>query len=97
MKLKIGLTGGIGSGKSTAAKIFQELGIEVIDADAISHDLVKTGTKTLEKIVAHFGEEIVGIQTGDVTINPSARLLIMTTEIFRNLILEGSTRLNERT
>ncbi|KMQ51870.1 putative helicase [Chitinispirillum alkaliphilum] len=40
-----------------------------------------------------FGEEIVGIQTGDVTINPDARLLIMTTEIFRNLILEESPRL----
>ncbi|MDR0307910.1 MAG: DEAD/DEAH box helicase [Chitinispirillales bacterium] len=40
-----------------------------------------------------FGDEIVGIQTGDVTINPEARLLIMTTEIFRNLILEDSPRL----
>jgi superfamily II RNA helicase len=40
-----------------------------------------------------FGDEAVGIQTGDVTINPEARLLIMTTEIFRNLILEGSPRL----
>lgn len=41
-----------------------------------------------------FGEEIVGIQTGDVTINPDATLLIMTTEIFRNLILEDSGRLS---
>ena len=40
-----------------------------------------------------FGDEVVGIQTGDVTINPDARLLIMTTEIFRNLILEDSPRL----
>jgi superfamily II RNA helicase len=40
-----------------------------------------------------FGDEIVGIQTGDVTINPDATLLIMTTEIFRNLILEDSGRL----
>ncbi len=40
-----------------------------------------------------FGDEMVGIQTGDVTINPDARLLIMTTEIFRNLILEKSPRL----
>ncbi|MDG5814945.1 DEAD/DEAH box helicase [Chitinispirillales bacterium ANBcel5] len=42
---------------------------------------------------SRFGEEIVGIHTGDVTINPDARLLIMTTEIFRNLILEESPRL----
>jgi len=40
-----------------------------------------------------FGDEIVGIQTGDVTINSDATLLIMTTEIFRNLILEDSGRL----
>lgn len=40
-----------------------------------------------------FGGDVVGIQTGDVTINPEARLLIMTTEIFRNLILEDSPRL----
>jgi superfamily II RNA helicase len=40
-----------------------------------------------------FGDEVVGIQTGDVTINADARLLIMTTEIFRNLILENSPRL----
>lgn len=44
---------------------------------------------------ARFGDEIVGIQTGDVTINPDAPLLIMTTEIFRNLILENSPRLND--
>ncbi len=42
-----------------------------------------------------FGEEAVGIQTGDVTINPGAPLLIMTTEIFRNLILENSGRLSD--
>ncbi|MDR2577241.1 MAG: DEAD/DEAH box helicase, partial [Chitinispirillales bacterium] len=42
-----------------------------------------------------FGDEAVGIQTGDVTINPDAQLLIMTTEIFRNLILENSNRLSD--
>ncbi|NLL12304.1 MAG: DEAD/DEAH box helicase [Fibrobacter sp.] len=42
-----------------------------------------------------FGEEVVGIQTGDVTINPEGKLLIMTTEIFRNLILEDSCRLSD--
>ncbi len=42
-----------------------------------------------------FGDEIVGIYTGDVTINPRAPLLIMTTEIFRNLVMEGSSRLDD--
>jgi superfamily II RNA helicase len=40
-----------------------------------------------------FGEAVVGIHTGDVSMNPEAQLLIMTTEIFRNLILENSQRL----
>jgi len=40
-----------------------------------------------------FGDKVVGIHTGDVTINPEGQLLIMTTEIFRNLILENSPRL----
>ena len=42
-----------------------------------------------------FGENAVGIQTGDLTINPGAQILIMTTEIFRNMILEQSNRLND--
>ena len=42
-----------------------------------------------------FGEDKVGIHTGDVTINPEAEILIMTTEIFRNLILENSDRLDD--
>ena len=42
-----------------------------------------------------FGDEVVGIHTGDVTMNPEGRLLIMTTEIFRNLILENSPRLGD--
>ena len=42
-----------------------------------------------------FGENAVGIQTGDLTINPTASILIMTTEIFRNMILEQSDRLND--
>jgi superfamily II RNA helicase len=42
-----------------------------------------------------FGEENVGIHTGDVSLNPTAPILIMTTEIFRNMILEQSERLTE--
>ncbi|HMD68541.1 MAG TPA: DEAD/DEAH box helicase, partial [Chitinivibrionales bacterium] len=42
-----------------------------------------------------FGDAVVGIHTGDVTINPEGRILIMTTEIFRNLILENSPRLGD--
>lgn len=53
--LKIGLTGGIGSGKSVAAKYFSRLNIPVIDADEIVHELLKPNTVIYKKIVAHFG------------------------------------------
>jgi dephospho-CoA kinase len=59
MVLKIGLTGGIGSGKSTACEIFSELGIPVIDADIIAHDLVRPGKPAFEEITKIFGKEII--------------------------------------
>lgn len=57
--LSIGLTGGIGSGKSTVAKLFGELGVEIIDSDIIAHSVVQSGSDALKKIVAHFGPDIL--------------------------------------
>ena len=57
--LRIGLTGGIGSGKSTAAKLFAQHGIKVIDADVISHALSQQGQPAYDQIVQHFGEQAV--------------------------------------
>jgi dephospho-CoA kinase len=57
--LTIGLTGGIGSGKSEAAMLFQQLGVPVIDADSIAHQLVQPGTDTLAEVVNAFGEIIL--------------------------------------
>jgi len=57
--LKIGLTGGIGSGKSTAAAYFAELGVPVIDTDQIARDLVVPGSPALAEIVAAFGPEML--------------------------------------
>jgi dephospho-CoA kinase len=59
MILKIGLTGGIGSGKSTACEIFTELGVPVIDADIIAHKLVKPGMPALEEIIKLFGKQVI--------------------------------------
>lgn len=53
--LKIGLTGGIGSGKSTVAKYFTELGIEVIDADRIAHEITTPDTPAFKAIIKKFG------------------------------------------
>lgn len=54
--LKIGLTGGIGSGKSTAAKYFTQLKTPVIDADEIVHELLISNTTIYNKIISHFGQ-----------------------------------------
>ncbi len=55
----VGLTGGIGSGKTVASDRFEQLGIEVIDADIASRAVVNPGTPALEKIASHFGTAIL--------------------------------------
>jgi dephospho-CoA kinase len=57
--LIIGLTGGIGSGKSIVASRFQKLGMPVIDADTITRELVEPGQPALREIVAQFGPDIL--------------------------------------
>jgi len=57
--LTIGLTGGIASGKSTVARYFEARGVEVIDADEISRQVVAPGEAALNAIVDHFGNDIV--------------------------------------
>jgi len=55
----IGVTGGIGSGKSTAVQILAELGAFVIDADRVGHEIYRPGTAGWDAIVAAFGRDIV--------------------------------------
>lgn len=59
MTLIIGLTGSIGTGKSTIANKLKQLNIPVIDADIIAREVVEPGRKAYEEIVATFGEEIL--------------------------------------
>ena len=55
----IGLTGGIGSGKTAVSDIFEELGIGVVDADLASRVVVEKGRPSLEEIAKHFGQDIL--------------------------------------
>jgi dephospho-CoA kinase len=57
--LRVGLTGGVACGKSTVAKMFADLGAEIVDADAIAHELYRPGQEVLQELVRHFGQEIL--------------------------------------
>jgi len=53
----LGLTGGIGSGKSSAARFFSRLGVDCVDADQIARQVVEPGSAALSAIVSHFGAD----------------------------------------
>lgn len=57
--LRVGLTGGVACGKSTVAKMFADLGANIVDADAIAHELYRPGHEVLEELARHFGPEIL--------------------------------------
>jgi dephospho-CoA kinase len=57
--IKVGLTGGIGCGKSTVTKAFSRKGITIIDADKIAHDIVAPDTDALDEISATFGNALL--------------------------------------
>jgi len=59
--LVIGLTGGIGSGKTTVTNLFSELGVEIIDTDLIAREIVEPDQPALTKITDHFGKHILNI------------------------------------
>ena len=59
MKLCHGLTGGIGSGKSTVATLFSELGARIVDTDLIAHQLTQTGGTALPSIRREFGDGFI--------------------------------------
>lgn len=58
-KLTIGLTGGIASGKSVVANVFERLGVTVIDADTVAREIVEPGQPALAEIIERFGPDIV--------------------------------------
>ena len=58
--LTVGLTGGIASGKSAVARMLQEMGCHVIEADLVAHEFLKPSSPVAQKITAEFGPEILG-------------------------------------
>jgi len=70
----VGLTGGIGSGKSTVARLFGQLGVHHVDADDVARQVVEPGTPALQAIARHFGADIL---TGDGALDrPKLRRIV---------------------
>ena len=61
----IGITGGIASGKSTVTEFLRQKGFQVVDADAVVHQLQKPGGRLYQVLVEHFGEEIL-LENGEL-------------------------------
>ena len=57
--VKVAVTGGAGSGKSTVCRIFEKLGLAVFDADEFARDAVEIGSPAYRKILGHFGKEVL--------------------------------------
>jgi dephospho-CoA kinase len=101
--LLIGLTGGIGSGKSTVADLFARLGAGVVDTDLLARELTQPGTPTLAQIAAELGAEILnpdgsldrGRLRGRVFSDPAARARLESIlhPPIRDLMLERAARL----
>lgn len=95
----VGVTGGIGSGKSAATAHFESLGIKVVDADIAAREVVAKGSEALQNIADHFGEHII-LDSGEldrvalreiVFANPEERLWLeqLTHPLIRSTILSG--------
>ena len=75
----IGITGGIASGKSTVTNFLRQKGFQVVDADAVVHQLQKPGGRLFEALVQHFGQEII-LENGELNRLLLASLIFSNTE-----------------
>ena len=93
----IGLTGGIGSGKSTVAKFLREFGATVMELDKLGHEVMKSGGKVWQELVDTYGKEVIGedgeidrSKLGDIVFNDNEALErlndIMHPEIDRRIL-----------
>ena len=86
--LTVGLTGGIGSGKSTVAKMFKDEGVYVIDLDELARHVVEPDKPAWRDVIAHFG---TGILNPNRTLNRSALAKMVFSDPKGRKVLEGFT------
>ena len=79
MRKIIGITGGIASGKSTVTNFLRQKGFEVVDADALVHQLQKSGGRLYQILVEHFGEKIL-LENGELNRPLLASLIFSNSE-----------------
>ena len=89
--MRVGLTGGVASGKSTVAALLRELGAVVVDADVLAREVVEPGTPGLAAVVAEFGPEVL---TADGALDrPALGAIVFADDAARRAALEAiSTR-----
>lgn len=99
---KVGLTGGIASGKSTVSRMFTELGVPVIDADVIAREVVAPGSRALEAIVDAFGEEVLTdekslnrARLGEIVFSDPAKKKVLERILHPEIIAEQDRRLRD--
>jgi len=80
----IGLTGGIGSGKSTVSRFLAELGAVIIDADRVGHEAFKPGTELWKEVVAAFGQQII-TSGGDIDRKKLGKIVFSNAELLSRL------------
>jgi len=83
---RVGLTGGVASGKSTVSAILDELGAVIIDADALAREVVAPGTDGLREVVEAFGRDVL---TGDGELDRPAMGTIVFADAEKRRVLEG--------
>ena len=84
--MRVGLTGGVASGKSTVSAMLADLGAVVIDADLLAREVVAVGTEGLAEIVAAFGPEVL---TADGALDRAAMGAIVFADEAQRRVLEG--------
>ena len=81
----IGITGNFGTGKSTVACMFKQLGARLIDADKIAHQLLKDKGRTYEKVIACFGQGIISAPSGNISRKKLADIVFNNPEALKRL------------
>ena len=99
---KVGLTGGIASGKSTVSRMFTDLGVPVIDADVIAREVVAPGSRALEAIADAFGEEVLTdekslnrARLGEIVFSDPTKKKVLENILHPEIIAEQDRRLRD--